>query len=215
MHSKRDDAEELEALKWLFAVLEAPLPPPHLLTYEQQLPDGQLLCRVMNRLSPGSVPNINTGSSSFKLMENINKPAEKKGALHPLFKSSTGPEKNTGCSSFKKIENINKFTQALRQYGVPDHDLFQTVDLYERKDLVAVTGTIYALGRAVYKHPEWQGPMLGPRPATANVREWTDEQLRASEGIIGLQAGQNKGASQAGDNYGAGRIIFSAGASNH
>jgi len=172
MHGKRDEAEEREGLTWLYAVLGNPNPSPNLLNYEL-LRDGQLLCRVMNTLAPGSIPNINTGNSHFKLME-----------------------------------NINKFTDACRKYGVPNQDLFQTADLFEMKDLVAVTGTIFALGRTVHLHPEWRGPMLGPKPAVGNTREWTDEQLRASEGIIGLQAGQNKGASQAGDNFGAGRIIF-------
>ena len=34
--------------------------------------------------------------------------------------------------------------------------------------------------------------------ADGNKREFTEEQLRASEGHVGLQAGYNKGASQAG-----------------
>jgi len=38
--------------------------------------------------------------------------------------------------------------------------------------------------------------------------KFTDEQLRAGEGIIGLQAGSNKGASQAGQNFGKTRAII-------
>jgi len=172
MHGKRDLAQEQEALMWLYAVLGNPNPPPHLLDYEK-LKDGQLLCKVMNTLAPGSIRKINTEASHFKVME-----------------------------------NINNFTDACRKYGVPNLDLFQSSDLLEMKDLVAVTGTIFALGRTAHLHPEWKGPMLGPKPAVANTREWTEEELRASTNVIGLQAGQNKGASQAGDNYGAGRIIF-------
>jgi len=112
---------------------------------------------------------------------------------------------STSEASFKQMENINKFTKACEKYGVPVHDLFQTVDLYEQKELNSVTGTIFALGRTAHTHPEWKGPLLGPAPATESKREWTEEQLRASQGIIGMQAGTNKGASQAGDNYGAGR----------
>ena len=48
------------------------------------------------------------------------------------------------------------------------------------------------------KHPEYTGPRLGPKMAEENKREFTEEQLRASEGHVGLQAGYNKGASQAG-----------------
>lgn len=96
----------------------------------------------------------------------------------------------------------------MKEYGVPDIDVFQTVDLWEKKDVAGVTNTLFALGRACYKHPEWTGPFLGPKPADECKRDFTDEQLRAGESIIGLQAGQNKGASQAGQNMGAGRKII-------
>ena len=59
-----------------------------------------------------------------------------------------------------------------------------------------------------YKHPEWKGPWLGPRPAEENVREFSDDVLNAGKTVIGLQAGQNKGATQAGQNFGATRKIL-------
>lgn len=48
------------------------------------------------------------------------------------------------------------------------------------------------------KHPEYTGPALGPKMADANKREFTEDQLRASEGHLNLQMGFNKGASQSG-----------------
>lgn len=48
------------------------------------------------------------------------------------------------------------------------------------------------------KHPEYNGPRLGPKMAEENKREFTEEQLRAHEGVLNLQMGYNKGASQAG-----------------
>jgi len=54
----------------------------------------------------------------------------------------------------------------------------------------------------------WQGPLLGPRLAEENKREFSDEQLRAGEGHIGLQMGYNKGANQSGQNFGKGRSIL-------
>lgn len=59
-----------------------------------------------------------------------------------------------------------------------------------------------------YRHPEWRGPFLGPRPAEENRREFSEEQMRASESIIGLQAGTNRGASQSGQSFGATRKII-------
>ena len=57
-------------------------------------------------------------------------------------------------------------------------------------------------------HPEWPGPWLGPKPSESNVREFDEETLAAGKAVIGLQAGQNKGATQAGQNMGAGRKII-------
>lgn len=51
-------------------------------------------------------------------------------------------------------------------------------------------------------------PTLGPKEAEANKREFTQEQLDAGKGVIGLQMGSNKGASQSGSTpYGLGRQI--------
>lgn len=52
------------------------------------------------------------------------------------------------------------------------------------------------------------GLLLGPRPSEENKRAFSEQQLRAGEGLIGLQAGSNKGATQAGQNFGASRKII-------
>lgn len=59
-----------------------------------------------------------------------------------------------------------------------------------------------------YRHSEWSGPYLGPKPAEECKREFSDEVLQAGKTVIGLQAGSNKGATQAGQNMGAGRKIL-------
>jgi transgelin len=188
---KRDTGKDKEAQDWMEAILGAKFPPGE--SYEDALKDGIILCKLINKIAPNSVPKINTTGGQFKMME-----------------------------------NINMFQKALKSYGVPDLDVFQTVDLYEAKDVAQVTSTIFALGRAVsttvsarrsvliqvwfllqcYKHAEFQGPWLGPKPADENKREFSEETLAAGQTIIGLQAGQNKGASQAGQNLGAGRKII-------
>lgn len=48
---------------------------------------------------------------------------------------------------------------------------------------------------------------FGPRESEANPREFTEDQLKAGQHIIGLQMGTNKGASQAGMNFGKQRKI--------
>lgn len=80
--------------------------------------------------------------------------------------------------------------------------------MWEKKDIAAVTNTLFALGRACYKHEDFPGPHLGPRPAEENKRDFSEETLAAGKTVIGLQAGTNKGATQAGQNIGAGRKII-------
>jgi len=171
MMGKRDVAQEKEAKEWIEAVLGQKFPPGS--SYEEVLQDGQVLCRLINKLKPGSVSKINESGGQFKLME-----------------------------------NITNFQKAIQAYGVAKIDLFQTVDLWEKKDIAQVTSTIFALGRTTYNHPEWTGPWLGPKPSEENKRNFDEATLRAGEGMIGLQAGQNKGASQAGSNLGASRKII-------
>jgi hypothetical protein len=115
---------------------------------------------------------------------------------------------NTTGGDYKMMDNIQQFLKACTAYGVPDVDLFQSCDLIEKKNIVAVTTTIFALGRTTYTHPEWPGPNLGPKPSQENLRNFSEDILRAGETMIGLQAGSNKGATQAGSNMGATRKIL-------
>uniref|UniRef100_A0A6G4ZVS6 Putative calponin n=1 Tax=Rhipicephalus microplus TaxID=6941 RepID=A0A6G4ZVS6_RHIMP len=112
------------------------------------------------------------------------------------------PKINTTGGQFKKMENIVLFQNAAKEWGVPDLDVFQTVDLWERRNIPQVSQCILALGRACYLHPEYQGPCLGPKPAEENKRNFSEQQLRAGEGIINLQYGTNKGANASGINFG-------------
>lgn len=68
---KRDIAQEQEAQGWMETVLGAKFPPGE--KYEDVLKDGTVLCQLMNKICPGSVPKINTSGGQFKMMENINK----------------------------------------------------------------------------------------------------------------------------------------------
>merc|ERR1711916_348375 len=67
------------------------------------LMDGQVLCNLVNAISPGAVRKINTSSMAFK-----------------------------------RMENINNFLAAGAELGLDSHDSFQTVDLYEAKNMLQV-----------------------------------------------------------------------------
>jgi len=114
---------------------------------------------------------------------------------------------NAQKMAFKQMENINNFLAGCEAIGCVKGDLFQTVDLYENGNPNQVINGILTLGRKA-QSIGYNGPVLGPAESTENKREFSEEQLRAGEGIIGLQAGSNKGASQAGQNFGKTRAII-------
>lgn len=108
---------------------------------------------------------------------------------------------------FRCMENIGNFLNACRQYGLVPTDLFQTSDLYDGTNITAVINTIHAVGRKAQSN-NYMGPILGPREATRNPREFTEDQLKERESLIGLQMGSNKGANQSGLNFGKTRSIL-------
>ena len=103
------------------------------------------------------------------------------------------------------MENIGNFLTQCEKYGLKKLDLFQTVDLYEGTNMTEVIHGLHALGRKALSKGE---PGIGPKESAKNKREFSEEQLAEGKGIIGLQMGSNKGASQAGATpYGLGRQI--------
>ncbi|XP_067950972.1 muscle-specific protein 20-like [Watersipora subatra] len=105
---------------------------------------------------------------------------------------------DTAKMPFKQMELINLFINACKALGVPDHECFATVDLYEEQNMNQVVTCIAALMRKFG---------LGPKEATENPRCFTQEQMNAGNAIIGLQMGTNRGASQAGMSFGKTRHI--------
>ncbi len=109
---------------------------------------------------------------------------------------------------FFKMENIGQFLTSCQSYGVQKSDMFQTVDLFECQNMAAVIQGIYALGRKA--QGKFDGPVLGPRESMKNKREFSEEQLKAGHGVIGLQMGTNKVANASGINMGKSRGITSS-----
>ena len=112
---------------------------------------------------------------------------------------------NTSKMAFKQMENIGNFLDACASYGVAKTDLFQTVDLYEGQNIPQVINGLHALGRKAGTKGK---PSIGPRESETSKQEFTEQQLRAGDGVIGLQMGSNKGATQAGQNFGKTRAII-------
>ncbi|XP_030637991.1 transgelin-2 [Chanos chanos] len=114
--------------------------------------------------------------------------------------------------AFKQMEQISQFLNAAERYGVTKTDMFQTVDLWEGKDLAAVQRTLMALGSLAVTKDDgcYRGDQSWfHKKAQENRRDFSEEQLKEGQSVIGLQMGTNKGASQAGmTGYGRPRQII-------
>ncbi|KAK9366065.1 calponin [Lipomyces kononenkoae] len=71
----------------------------------------------------------------------------------------------TSRMPFVQMENISMFLRAAASLGLPQYDLFQTVDLYEVKDPAQVLQTLSSFSRHANKQNS-NVPLLGPRLAT-------------------------------------------------
>ncbi|KAL1139158.1 hypothetical protein AAG570_009218 [Ranatra chinensis] len=116
-----------------------------------------------------------------------------------IMKPGSVKKINESKMAFKCMENINVFLEVAKAMGVPAQETFQTVDLWEKQNLNSVVICLQSLGRkgAIYGQPS-----IGPKEADKNVRNFSEEQMRAGQGVISLQYGSNKGANQSGINFG-------------
>nr|XP_029483826.1 transgelin-2-like isoform X2 [Oncorhynchus nerka] len=114
--------------------------------------------------------------------------------------------------AFKQMEQISQFLNASEKYGITKTDMFQTVDLWEGKDLAAVQRTLMTLGSLAVTRDDgtYRGdPNWFHKKSVENKREFSEDQLNEGRSVIGLQMGTNKGASQAGmTGYGRPRQIL-------
>ncbi|SAL94867.1 hypothetical protein [Absidia glauca] len=77
---------------------------------DDALKDGVLLCRLINKIRPGTIKHV--GQKDL---------------------------------TFVKMDNITSFLQGAKQIGLTDTQLFETSDLFEGKDLLAVMNTVMVL----------------------------------------------------------------------
>ncbi|CAF4034349.1 unnamed protein product [Rotaria magnacalcarata] len=157
---KRNPALDLQVQQWIETVLEEKFPD---VPYEDAIKDGIILCKLMNKLQPNSIPKYATSGGSFQFRENI--------AL---------------------------FQNAARAYGLGDAQLFQTIDLFEKRNIPQVTLCLFVLRRLAQKK-KLNGSTFSPRVSEADAREFSDEQLNtAKNGLPLLHEGTNKDANQSG-----------------
>ncbi|KAJ1930603.1 calponin [Tieghemiomyces parasiticus] len=112
---------------------------------------------------------------------------------------------STSTIAFKQMENISNFLKQAEVMGCRRHELFQTVDLYEKKNPGQVVDAIYALSRQA-NQLGYGGPLIGPKLAEQRRRQFSEAQLRAGEGIVNpVQISYSGGANMSGSSFGGRR----------
>jgi len=94
---------------------------------------------------------------------------------------------NSSKLPFMQMENIGYFLKAAENMGLKRHDAFQTVDLYEAKNIPQVIQTLFIFGSNVQKLQGYSGPQLGVKMADKRNIEFTEDQLRRGSNTVGLQ----------------------------
>lgn len=83
---------------------------------------------------------------------------------------------------FVQMENIAAFLRACDKIGVPHHELFETVDLFERQNTFQVITTLRSLSRHAHNKNE-QIPVLGPKlnknAASSSPRQFNPQNIPA------------------------------------
>lgn len=90
---------------------------------------------------------------------------------------------------FVQRENICRFIDGLKKYGINEYELFQTIDLFEEKNLKQVQISLYALSRQLQVNKQFPGPFIGPKLAQKNKIEFSKEVLDKGKYGFNLQMG--------------------------
>ena len=137
---------------------------------EKSLPEGELSEVLKN---------------GFILCELINKILSK----NPSIAIKQPSKSNLG---FFQMENIEYFINKAKECGVPSSENFQTIDLYERKNIKQVYNCIYSLSRNLYKNGRTDIRVIGPKLVEKMPIVFTKEQLEEAERAVSGQYGYIK-----------------------
>jgi len=199
MRAKHDPDKQMQAQAWIeamtgkkFAEMKSDVDE----NYHENLKDGTLLIKVLKKINEeyGGKYNIAKTTKRNKI--------KKMGSKFQVSKCKENIEIYTKTCK----QSIGKDDKGKTIKPMSETDLFVTVDLYDNHNMDAVTDQVHCLGGKVRKLANYDGPMLGVKQSSENVREFTEEQKRAGRKVVPLQ---NAGAIHVEKNASTDKIIKS------
>jgi uncharacterized phage-associated protein len=97
--------------------------------------------------------------------------------LLPRWATKLTPAKSK--FKFKQMENIHLFLMALEIIKVPSFETFQTIDLFEEKNVNQVIDCLFSVSRCAEKNLAFKGPYLGPRLSLGKAEREKETKLQA------------------------------------
>ncbi|XP_069312718.1 calponin-2 isoform X3 [Eulemur rufifrons] len=207
--SKYDPQKEAELRSWIEGLTGLPIGPD----FQKGLKDGIILCTLMNKLQPGSVPKINRSMQNWHQLENLSNfiKAMVSYGMNPvdlfeandLFESGNMTQVQVSLLALAGKMGTNKCASqsGMTAYGTRRH-------LYDPKNhiLPPMDHSTISLQMGTNKCASQVGMTApGTRRHIYDTKLGTD---KCDNSSMSLQMGYTQGANQSGQVFGLGRQIY-------